>query len=211
MPWKVFSVTVELNFQQESGEKEDWQEILLVFTVLKDEHGGKYGLFLCTAPSLSPQKVLEVYSLRWGIEVYFKEVKQNMGFLSEQTGNYVCHYASVHLAAIRYLMFSHLMMQNCGDKSFSDIKSETMGKIEMLSYASLLWNIFRALIHGVLDNLMASIGESLVKLIKTAIDSSVMDYLEEALQIDKTSQEIGIKAEKMSNKINRYGDLAPGV
>ncbi len=209
MPWKAFSITVELNFENESGIKDDWQEIKLIFTVPKDEHSGKYGLFLCTDPNLTPQKVLEIYSLRWSIEVYFKEVKQNMGFLSDQTGNYVSHYASIHLSAIRYMLFSHLMMQDDCGKNLSEIRTETSRKIELLSYANLLWDIFRALIHGALDDLIALIGESLVKLIKTTIDSTIVDFLEEALQIDKISLKIEAKAEKKHNKINFYGDLAP--
>lgn len=209
MPWKVFSVTVELNFEEESGKKDDWHEVVLVFTVPKDEHSGKYGLFLCTDPKLKPKKILEIYALRWSIEVYFKEVKQNMGFLSEQTGNYVCHYASIHLSAIRYLMFTHLMMQDSGGQRLSDIRSKTARKIELLSYANLLWDIFRALIHGALDTLIDTIGGSLIGIIKTTIDSTVMDYLEETLQIDPFSFAVEAKAEKRKNKINLYGDLAP--
>ncbi|NQY63357.1 MAG: hypothetical protein HRT38_06415 [Alteromonadaceae bacterium] len=29
--------------------------------------------------------MLEIYALRWGIEVYFKEVKQKLGFFKEQS------------------------------------------------------------------------------------------------------------------------------
>ncbi len=209
MPWKAFSIIVELNFEKESGIKDDWQEVLLVFTVPKDEHSGKYGLFLCTDPELTPQKVLEIYSLRWSIEVYFKEVKQNMGFLSEQTGNYACHYASIHLSAIRYMVFSHIMMQDDNGKSLSNIRTEVATKIELLSYANILWTVFRALIHGALDSLINSIGELIVKIVKTTIDSTVLGFLEEALQIDKVSLDIETKANKKRNEINFYGDLAP--
>ena len=43
-------------------------------------------------------KVLEVYALRWGIEVYFKEAKQHLGFLVEQTKTFASHTASIHHA-----------------------------------------------------------------------------------------------------------------
>jgi hypothetical protein len=46
-------------------------------------------------------RILEVYSLRWSSEVSFKEIKQNLGCLKEQSGRYQLAYASVHLAALR--------------------------------------------------------------------------------------------------------------
>jgi IS4 transposase len=35
--------------------------------------------------NLEAAKVLEIYALRWGVEVYFKEAKQHLGFLKEQS------------------------------------------------------------------------------------------------------------------------------
>ncbi len=198
MPWKAFTITVELNFEEESGIEEDWHEVKLVFTLPKDEHCLKYGLFLCTDTELTAQKILEIYSLRWSIEVYFKEIKQNMGFLSEQTGNYVCHYASIHLSAIRYMMFAYLMAQDDSCKRLSDAKAETISKIELLCYANLLWDFFKALIHGALNKLIATVGKSLVDLVKATIDSTILSFLEEALQIDDISLKIEAKAEKKS-------------
>jgi len=40
-----------------------------------------WALFLTTAPEMSMSKILEIYALRWSIEVYFKEAKQHLGFL----------------------------------------------------------------------------------------------------------------------------------
>ena len=37
---------------------------------------------LTTDPQMSMIRILEVYALRWGIEVYFKEAKQHLGFLN---------------------------------------------------------------------------------------------------------------------------------
>lgn len=53
---------------------------------------------------MSMAKMLEIYALRWGIEVYFKDAKQHLGFLQEQTCTFASHISSIHLAAIRYLI-----------------------------------------------------------------------------------------------------------
>ena len=198
LPWKCFAVEVELKLDDVSGEKDHWVKVQLVFTVPADEHSKNYGLFLCTDPNLSKEKILEIYSLRWSIEVYFKEAKQNFGFLREQTGNYVCHYASIHLTAIRYLLFSHRFMQD-GDRSFSEVRENTSRKLELLSYANLLWKIFKALINGALDNLVPQIGESVIQTIKSSIDKTVTEFFESALQIDEMSFKVEARA-----KMNKH-------
>jgi hypothetical protein len=40
------------------------------------------------ATVLASSKVLEIYALRWAVEVYFKEAKQHLGFLKEQSIHY---------------------------------------------------------------------------------------------------------------------------
>ncbi len=193
LPWKSFCAEVEMNIGTATDKDEHWVKVLLVFTVPKDEHSGEFGLFLCTDTGLSKEKVLEVYSLRWSIEVYFKEVKQNMGLLWEQTGNYVCHYASIHLAAIRYLLFTHLLIRE-GGTSFSGVRNRTTMRIELLTYANLLWEFFKALIHGALAVLIGLMGEKGIAIIKTTIDTTVTEFLEAALQIDCTSFKVEARA-----------------
>jgi IS4 transposase len=48
--------------------------------------------------------VLEIYALRWAVEVYFKEAKQHLGFLKEQSIHYAAYIASINLVAIRFCM-----------------------------------------------------------------------------------------------------------
>jgi hypothetical protein len=57
---------------------------------------------LTTDIKLDAQKMLELYAMRWAIEVYFKESKQHLGFLKEQARHYACYVASIHLTAIRF-------------------------------------------------------------------------------------------------------------
>ena len=73
-----------------------------------------WALFLTTDSQFSMCRMLEVYSLRWGIEVYFKEAKQHFGFLAEQTVTFASHTASIHLAAIHYLMLVHAKLARNG-------------------------------------------------------------------------------------------------
>ena len=47
-----------------------------------------WALFLTTDSQMNDETILEIYALRWGIEVYFKEAKQKLGFLKEQSRHY---------------------------------------------------------------------------------------------------------------------------
>ena len=102
-------VDVELNLA-ESKDTEEWVKVRLLF--VRGNAGdnqapaGKHdwAVFLTTDTALSPAEILELYSLRWAIEVYFKEAKQHLGFLKEQSNHYAAYIASIHLTAIRFCL-----------------------------------------------------------------------------------------------------------
>jgi hypothetical protein len=185
-PWKTFSIPVELNLEENPNKTPKWTQVQLVFVTPKAGHKKEFALFLCTDTTLGLETILETYSLRWSIEVYFKEVKQYLGLLKEQTGDYACHYASVHLAAIRYLLLSHMLMTE-GDGFLGKIRDHVTKSLQLLSFATLLWELFKALIFGTLDQLKALLGDDILQTVKAAIDSTVTEFLSKALQIDPDS------------------------
>jgi len=197
--WKTATLTVSLNISDKKG-KEDFIPVKLVFTTPKNPKRGEWAIFLTTDIEMTAEKVLQIYAMRWGIEVYFKEIKQNMGFLDEQTGNYVSHHASIHLAAIRYLLlFDSMHQRGC---SFGEIRDEVSGKMEMICFASLLWELFKAIIYGVLDSFQSKIGTALLNDIKVFMQNSIEDFLEQALQLNCGY----IKNEEKANKLGLLPD-----
>ena len=192
----TYSLIVELNLAQEKTDPPQWVKVRLVFSKPRQCQKDTWVVLLCTDVDYTIEKILRIYALRWSIEVYFKEVKQNMGFLKEQTGDYVVHYASIHLAAIRYSLFFNLMLDN-GSLSFGEIRSKITGKLERLSFATVLWELFKSIIHGTLDQFEQSIGGKMIKTIKDAIDCTVEKFLQQALQMDDTSCQRQIKAEAL--------------
>ena len=145
---------------------------------------------------MTDSEILRIYALRWGIEVYFKETKQYLGFLAEQTGNYACHYASVHLTAIRFMLLLNSMLERNG-ASFGELRSEVSGQLETLTFAGLLWELFKALIYGALDHFEKMLGSELLQMIKGKIQTTVDDFLRDALQLDSFSIATELKAEKL--------------
>lgn len=189
LPWKAVSIEVELDLAEDKKQAPQWQSMKLLFVRGLKEAGEPdvskkdWALFLTTDVNLSTSKMLEVYALRWGIEVYFKEAKQHLGFLAEQTRSFSSHTASIHLCAIRYLMLVHAKLE--GELSrISDARSSIQDQLDSLNFAGRLWQIFRAIISGALKDLKKSLGCS-AESILLAIDEKVNDFFVQSLQLDE--------------------------
>ena len=147
MPWKAVTVDVELDLAEKEEKTPRWQAVRLLFMRGIKEPGEAdvskkdWALFLTTDTKLSMSKMLEIYALRWGIEVYFKEAKQHLGFLQEQTPTFASHTASIHLCAIRYLMLVHNKLKD-QESRIGEIRSQIQEQLDSLSFAGRLWQIF---------------------------------------------------------------------
>jgi hypothetical protein len=195
--FKTASLIVSLNLATEARQPARWVEVRLVFSApVRARSADTWVVFLCTDVQLSDAKILEVYALRWSIEVYFKEIKQNLGFLKEQSGRYQVAYASVHLAALRYLLLFEAMLRG-GQLTYGEIRDRETGRLQTLTYAALLWQLFRALIAGALDGLVRDLGRKVIKRVLAAIDQSVEGFLNDALQISPQQVAVQLKAEEL--------------
>jgi hypothetical protein len=195
--FKTASLVVTLNLQTDPRQPARGVEVRLVFSApVRAASADTWVVFLCTDVNLSEARILEVYSLRWSIEVYFKEIKQNLGFLKEQSGRYQVAYASVHLAALRYLLLFEAMLRQ-GRLSSGEIRDQQSGRLQTLTYAALLWQLFRSLIEGALEGLVRDLGRKIIKKVLAAIDQTVGSFLQEALQISSQQVATQLKAEKL--------------
>ena len=126
--YKTVRIEAEINLETSATAKPRWQAVILILSAPKDGIHDNWVIFLATDTDASVEQILEIYALRWSIEVYFKEVKQNFGFLAEQSGKYQVAYASIHLAAVRYLIIFEAMQRN-GNISFGEQRDLQTGKL----------------------------------------------------------------------------------
>ena len=188
MPWKAVILDVELDLAEKDDNKPRWQTVRLLFVRgLKeldeaDVSKKDWALFLTTDTGLSMSKMLEIYAMRWSIEVYFKEAKQHLGFLQEQTATFASHTASIHLCAIRYLMLVHNQLDGKAARA-GEVRSQIQEQLDTLSFAGKLWQIFRAVVSGTLDDLKETLGCS-VDTIMSAIDERIQAFFVCSLQLD---------------------------
>jgi len=195
--YKTTSLVVRIDLQTEAEQPAHWVKVRLVFSApVRECPETTWVVFLCTDVTLKDAKILEVYALRWSIEVYFKEIKQNLGFLKEQSGRYELAYASVHLSAIRYLLLFEAMLRN-GRLDYGEIRDRQSGQLQILTYASLMWQLFRALIEGALEGLVKDLGQAVIQKITDAIDQTVEHFLNDALHISPELVSADLKAEEL--------------
>ena len=180
-------VDVELNLA-ESKDPEEWVKVRLLF--VRGNAGetqtttGKHdwAVFLTTDTNLSSAEILELYSLRWAIEVYFKEAKQHLGFLKEQSNHYAAYIASIHLTAIRFCLLV-IAKQTQGAASIALMRQKLCSNSTDISFAGKLWQVFRAVITGALDELRVVLGDAATLVMET-IDAHIQCLFTQVLQLD---------------------------
>ena len=120
--------------------------------------------------------------MRWAIEVYFKEAKQHPGFLKEPSNHYAAYIASIHLTAIRFclLVIAKITQQASG---IADIRHRISANAHHISFATPLWQVFRAVIAGAPDELKTLLGDA-ATLVMATIDSHIQGFFVQALQLD---------------------------
>jgi len=187
VPYQSKSIVVELNLTSSNKEPAQWVKVKLLFVRSVNEAKQQaskhdWALFLTTDSQLEDEKILEVYALRWGIEVYFKEAKQKLGFLKEQSGHYSAYIASIHLTGLRFclLLFAK---QEKGAARLSEVRNNFEKSLSCLNFASKLWGLFKALIASALNE-MASLTKAEKYDVLNKIDQTVVDFFTQVMQMD---------------------------
>lgn len=187
-PYQAKIVDVELNLAEHDKLPEQWTKVRLLFVRgaarADNAQAGKHdwAVFLCTDTALTAAQILELYAMRWAIEVYFKEAKQHLGFLKEQSNHYAAYVASIHLTAIRFCLLV-IAKQMYGAASVADMRQQLRANSTDINYAAKLWHVFRAVISGALDELKAVLGDAVTLVLET-IEAHIHCWFTQVLQLD---------------------------
>jgi len=71
-------------------------------------------------------------------EVSFKEFKQNLKWLGEQTRSFASHTASLYLSAVCYLILVHLALDGEDYSRVGEARNDLVEQARSLSYAQKL-------------------------------------------------------------------------
>lgn len=115
----------------------------------------EWRLFLSTDTSLTFLKMLEIYSIRWTIEVFFKEAKQHLKLGKCQSRDFDAQIAHVSTSYILYIFLAYFRRINDYESLgslFESVKDELIKK----NVAQKLWELFDELLQVVIDVLTDS-------------------------------------------------------
>lgn len=115
----------------------------------------EWRLFLSTDVSLAFLGMMEIYCVRWTIEVFFKEAKQHLKLGTCQSQDFDAQIAHVTTCYILYLFLAYFRRMNAYESLgglFEKIKDELMEK----NVAQRLWELFEDLLQTVINAISES-------------------------------------------------------
>lgn len=177
----AYAVTVETNLSDDPKEPK-WTEVQLVFSRMKSAPKSSWVVLLCTDVDMKLPEILNVYALRWSIEVYFKEIKQYFGFGKDQSWQYASILASFHLAMIRYILFYYLSLVQSAS-GFNELRNRISLNLMIFSYGFIAWQSISHIITGILERYAALSGEIITEMIRADIETQVNDYFKSLFPI----------------------------
>ena len=74
-------------------------------------------------PKLSASQMIDTYSDRWSIEVFFKDSKQLLGLGQYQNLSYEAVVTHLHLVCFAYALLTHIAMEGKGEKRQRTVKA----------------------------------------------------------------------------------------
>ena len=113
----------------------------------KQGKNGCWKTIVCTDTSLSFSKMIEIYQIRWTIEVYFQESKQLLGLGKCQSNDFDAQIADITITMIQHILLSlryRFDTYETKGKLFDQIKEE----IVELRLNERLWGLFIELLRA---------------------------------------------------------------
>lgn len=115
----------------------------------------EWRIFLSTDTNLSFVEMLEIYSARWSVEVFFKETKQHLGLCNCQSRDFDAQIASMTISCILYIFLSYYRRVNDYETLgilFDLIKDDLCKK----TVAQKIWELFDELLTVVITAIAQS-------------------------------------------------------
>jgi len=110
------------------------------YTPLPDRDRRQFAALVTTDLQMPPRQVLEYYELRWQIEVFFRELKGQLGLQDYQGTQFASYERFVTLALLGYLVLEHQRLRGLQGQAAQE---EPQGGWETARTAALLQQVRR--------------------------------------------------------------------
>lgn len=132
---------------------------------------GSWNLLVTNDLALNYIEAVKIYSIRWSIEVMFKELKQNLGLEKCQSTDFDAHIAHTTLCFIQYAMLSHLK-RTYEYESIGQLFKELNKENKMLTIADQIWNLIMEILNALVELIEFDLHDLLTKIFKQDKTSS---------------------------------------
>ena len=149
----------------------------------KNSKRGKWHLLGTTNCKLGIKKAYEIYSIRWSIEVFFKEAKQFFGLGKSQSQDFDAQIADNSIAAIVYNVFS-LAKRYEAYESLGGLFTHAKDQMTELTICSRIWGFILEIIECTAEIIDSNLNDLLVRLFKTAQSDNKILRLMELRELD---------------------------
>ena len=125
---------------------------------------GKWRLLATTDTSLSYIKAIEIYQIRWSIEVMFKELKQYLQIEKCQSLDFDAQIADTTLRLIQYLILTFKKRFECYE-TIGGVFRHSQEMLQEMVLAERLWLIFLEIVKEIGEILEIDVTELIEKMI----------------------------------------------
>lgn len=124
------------------------REVRLFFT-RRSKHAKWNGL-ITTNRELTFLQAYKIYSMRWSLEVVFKEAKGNLGLGKYQVRNFASQIACTTITAIQYNLLS-VAKRFCDYETIGGLFHDAVSKTQELSVTERIWKAIEELVMLIAD------------------------------------------------------------
>jgi hypothetical protein len=111
---------------------------------------GKWKLLVTTDLNLSYNKAVEIYNMRWSIEVFFKESKQYLNLGKSESNNFDGQIADATISMIQYIVLTFHKRFSYYE-TMGDLFRESRDELIELTIANRIWKLFIALQQKIVE------------------------------------------------------------
>lgn len=128
----------------------EYKDVKVKLYFCKNTRRGKWHLLVSTNIKLSIVEAYEIYSIRWSVEVFFKEGKQHFGLGKSQSRDFDAQIADTTISMLQYNIFS-LAKRFADYETLGGIFKDAKDSLIELTVCKRIWEFFMELICLISD------------------------------------------------------------
>jgi len=143
----------------------DYKGIPLKLFFSRYSKRGKWHLLITTDFTLTFNKAIEIYNIRWSIEVFFKEGKQYLNLGKSQANDFDSQIADITISMMQYIILA-CHKRFAAYETLGELFRKNKDYFLELTLAKRLWLLFIELQKKLLEILDIDINETIEKIIR---------------------------------------------